>query len=65
MPRDGGKAPSLVKLFEAADWQEREVFDLLGVPFEGHPNLTKILLPDFIKGNPLRKDYVHVPDQFD
>lgn len=65
VPRDGAVAPSLVSLFAAADWQERETFDLLGVTFEGHPNLTKILTPDFIQGHPLRKDYVHVPDRFD
>ncbi|MBI5202361.1 MAG: NADH-quinone oxidoreductase subunit C [Elusimicrobia bacterium] len=65
VPRDGGKVPSLVKHFPAADWQERETLDLYGIGFEGHPNPTKILTPDFIKGYPLRKDYVHTPDQFD
>ena len=65
LPREGAKVPSLAGLFEAADWQEREVYDLLGIVFEGHPNLTKILTPDFIQGHPLRKDYVHVPDRFD
>jgi len=57
--------PSLVGLFKAADWQEREIFDLFGIIFEGHPNLTKILTPDFIVGHPLRKDYVHLKDRFD
>ncbi len=65
VPRDQPVVPSLVSLFKAADWQERETFDLLGIRFEGHPNLTKILTPDFIKGFPLRKDYVHVKDQYD
>jgi len=65
VPRDQASAPSLVPLFKAADWQEREVFDLLGVTFEGHPNLKKILTPDFLTGHPLRKDYVHVPDAYD
>ena len=65
LPRAAPRAPSLAGLFHAADWQEREAFDLLGVRFEGHPNLTKILTPDFIQGHPLRKDYVHVPDRFD
>ena len=65
VPRGTAKAPSLTRFFPAADWQEREVFDLYGVSFEDHPNMTKILTPDFIKGYPLRKDYVHVPDQFD
>ncbi|MBI4423221.1 MAG: NADH-quinone oxidoreductase subunit C [Elusimicrobia bacterium] len=65
LPRADAKAPSLTPLFAAADWQERETFDLLGVRFEGHPNLTKILTPDFIQGHPLRKDYAHVADRFD
>lgn len=63
--RDGVAVPSLVPLFKSADWQERETFDLLGVKFEGHPNLIKILTPDFTVGHPLRKDYVHVKDRFD
>lgn len=65
VPRDGGKAPSLVGLYKAADWQERELFDLFGVRFDGHPNLVKILTPDFTVGHPLRKDYVHQKDRFD
>lgn len=65
IPRDGASVPSLVPLFKSADWQERESFDLLGIKFDGHPNLTKILTPDFTAGHPLRKDYVHVKDRFD
>lgn len=65
VPRKGGSAPSLIPFFKAADWQEREVFDLFGVKFEGHPNLVKILTPDFTVGHPLLKDYVHVKDRFD
>lgn len=65
LPREGTSVPSLVPLFKSADWQERETFDLLGIKFEGHPNLTKILTPDFTVGHPLRKDYVHVKDRFD
>ena len=64
-PRDASSAPTLVGLFKAADWQEREIFDLFGVRYEGHPNLTKILTPDFLQGHPLRKDYVHVKDRYD
>ncbi|MFI5361915.1 MAG: NADH-quinone oxidoreductase subunit C [Elusimicrobiota bacterium] len=64
-PRDASAAPSLTGLFKAADWQERELFDLLGVTFEGHPNLTKILTPEFLKGHPLRKDYEHIKDKYD
>ena len=63
--RSAAKVPSLARLFKAADWQERETFDLYGVEFEGHLNLTKILTPDFMQGHPLRKDYVHVPDKYD
>lgn len=65
VPRDGAKVPSLTGLFKAADWQERETFDLMGVVYEGHPNLTKILTPDFTLGHPLRKDYAHVKDRYD
>lgn len=65
VPRAEAAVPSLTGLFPAADWQERETFDLLGVRFEGHPNLTKILTPDFIAGHPLRKDYVHQKDPYD
>lgn len=65
IPREGGSVPSLTPLFKSADWQERETFDLLGVRYDGHPNLIKILTPDFTQGHPLRKDYVHVKDRFD
>lgn len=64
-PRDAASVPTLSSLFKTADWQERENFDLLGIKYEGHPNLTKILTPDFLQGHPLRKDYVHVKDRFD
>ena len=63
--RGDPRVPSLIFLWKGADWQEREIFDLLGVVFEGHPNLKKILTPDFIKGHPLRKDYVHIKDKYD
>ncbi len=48
---------SVVPLWMSADWLEREVFDMFGIRFEGHPNLKRILLPDGWKGHPLRKDY--------
>jgi NADH-quinone oxidoreductase subunit B/C/D len=49
--------PSLVGVFAGADWQEREQFDLVGVRFEGHPDLRRIMLPQEWVGHPLRKDY--------
>jgi NADH-quinone oxidoreductase subunit C len=49
--------PSLTPLWKSANWFEREVYDLFGVRFEGHPNLTRIVMPDDWVGHPLRKDY--------
>jgi NADH:ubiquinone oxidoreductase subunit C len=51
------RCPSLVPLYRGADWMERECYDLLGVVFEGHPDLRRILLPEDWEGHPLRKDY--------
>jgi NADH-quinone oxidoreductase subunit C len=47
----------VVGLWPTANFHEREVFDFYGVIFDGHPNLTKILTPDFMEGHPLRKDF--------
>ncbi len=58
VPRDQPRISSLFDLWPAADWQEREVYDLFGIEFEGHPDLRRILLPDDWVGHPLRKDYV-------
>ena len=49
--------PSVESLWKTADWQEREVFDLYGIKFEGHPNLIRIMNPDDYYGYPLRNDY--------
>ena len=48
---------SVTDLWKGADWLEREVFDMFGIQFEGHPDMKRILLPDGWKGHPLRKDY--------
>jgi NADH-quinone oxidoreductase subunit C len=49
--------PSVTSIYPTADWQEREIYDMFGVVFDGHPNLTRILMPDDWEGHPQRKDY--------
>lgn len=51
------KIPSVTGIWPAANWLEREVYDLFGVQYEGHPDLKRILMPDGWTGHPLRKDY--------
>jgi len=57
VPRDEPAIETITDLWPAADWQEREVYDLMGVEFIGHPDLRRILLPEDWVGHPLRKDY--------
>jgi NADH-quinone oxidoreductase subunit C len=54
---DGEPVPTVVGVWPTADWHEREAFDLMGIPFDGHPNLARILMDDDWDGHPLRKDY--------
>jgi NADH-quinone oxidoreductase subunit C len=54
---DGEAVPSVVPVWPTADWHEREAWDLMGIRFDGHPNLVRILMDDDWEGHPLRKDY--------
>ncbi|EJS00758.1 NADH-quinone oxidoreductase subunit C [Bacillus mycoides] len=57
LDREAPQVKSVTPLWKGADWPERETYDLLGIVFEGHPNLSRILMPDDWVGYPLRKDY--------
>lgn len=63
LDRKAPKIASVEDIWGAADWHERETYDMLGIVFEGHHHLTRILLPDDWSGYPLRKDYKQ-PDEY-
>ena len=60
---DGISIPSITSLWRAADWHEREAYDMMGLKFVGHPDLKRILLADDWEGHPLRKNYQE-PDYY-
>ncbi|HIK27297.1 MAG TPA: NAD(P)H-quinone oxidoreductase subunit J [Oscillatoriaceae cyanobacterium M7585_C2015_266] len=64
LPREDPRVPSVYWIWKAADWQERETYDMFGIIYEGHPNLKRILMPEDWVGWPLRKDYIS-PDFFE
>lgn len=57
VPVEDPHVPSLTGLYPGADWQEREAYDMFGIVYDGHPALTRILMPDDWDGHPQRKDY--------
>jgi len=56
--RENATVPSIVSLYKGADYQEREIYDLMGIKFEGHPNMKRMFLWEGFPGHPLRKDYL-------
>jgi len=56
--RENPVVPSVVSLYQGADFQEREIYDLMGISFKGHPNLKRIFLWEGFEGHPLRRDYL-------
>lgn len=66
VPESDPRVPSAFSVYPGADAMEREVYDLFGIIFDGHPDLTRILMPEGWEGHPLRKDYSigRIPVQF-
>jgi NAD(P)H-quinone oxidoreductase subunit J len=64
LPRENPRVPSVYWIWKAADWQERETYDMFGIIYEGHPDLKRLLMPEDWVGWPLRKDYVS-PDFYE
>lgn len=64
LPRDNPRVASVYWIWKAADWQEREAYDMYGIIYEGHPNLKRLLMPEDWTGWPLRKDYIS-PDFYE
>ncbi|TCC20057.1 NADH-quinone oxidoreductase subunit C [Kribbella speibonae] len=58
VPRENAVLPTLSELYAGANWHERETYEMFGIAFDGHPNLTTLLLPDEFEGHPLRKEFV-------
>ncbi len=64
LPRENPQLPSVYWIWKAADWQEREAYDMFGIVYEGHPHLKRLLMPEDWIGWPLRKDYIS-PDFYE
>ena len=66
VPEADPRMPTIWDLYAGADFYEREVYDLMGIVFDGHPDMTRIMMPEDWEGHPLRKDYPvgHVPVRF-